>query len=146
MLTKLTEKYNVDNSMLRLEITETALLVEPDKSDAIVTRLRKDGFIVEIDDFGRGYSSLSLLKSIQADVLKIDRSFLCEMRDKKRSRIILETVINMATSLGMEVISEGVETEEQLHSLSAMGCSHFQGYYFSRPVPVDEFEANYVIN
>ena len=80
------------------------------------------------------------------NVLKIDRSFLCEMRDKKRSRIILETVINMATSLGMEVISEGVETEEQLHSLSAMGCSHFQGYYFSRPVPVDEFEANYVIN
>ena len=145
VLTKLTEKYKVDNSMLRLEITETALLVEPDKSDAIVTRLRKDGFIVEIDDFGRGYSSLSLLKSIQADVLKIDRSFLCEMRDKKRSRIILETVINMATSLGMEVISEGVETEEQLHSLSAMGCSHFQGYYFSRPVPVDEFEAKYVI-
>ena len=143
VLTRLVDKYGVDSRMLRLEITETALLVEPDKSDAVVSRLRERGFLVEIDDFGKGYSSLSLLKNIQADVLKIDMGFLREIRDRERSRIILESVINMADSLGMEVITEGVETEQQLHALSEMGCSHFQGYYFSRPIPVDEFELKY---
>ena len=125
---------------------ETALLVEPEKSDAVVSKLRAKGFLVEIDDFGKGYSSLSLLKNIQADVLKIDMSFLREIRDGERSRAILQSVIGMADSLGMDVITEGVETEQQLRALSEMGCSHFQGYYFSRPVPVEEFEARYVRN
>lgn len=140
VLTKLIEKYGVDSSLLRLEITETALLVEPDKSDEVVSSLRKRGFIVEIDDFGKGYSSLSLLKNIQADVLKIDMNFLREIKDKKRSRIILESVINMANALGMSVITEGVETAQQLQAISSMGCSLFQGYYFSKPVPVETFE------
>ena len=144
VLTGLVEKYGVDSRMLRLEITETALLVEPEKSDAVVSKLRAKGFLVEIDDFGKGYSSLSLLKNIQADVLKIDMSFLREIRDGERSRAILQSVIGMADSLGMDVITEGVETEQQLHALSEMGCSHFQGYYFSRPVPVEEFEARYI--
>ena len=143
---RLVDKYGVDSRMLRLEITETALLVEPEKSDAVVSKLRAKGFLVEIDDFGKGYSSLSLLKNIQADVLKIDMSFLREIRDGERSRAILQSVIGMADSLGMDVITEGVETEQQLHALSEMGCSHFQGYYFSRPVPVEEFEARYVRN
>ena len=139
-LTELIEKYGVDSHLLRLEITETALLVEPDKSDSVVSSLRKRGFLVEIDDFGKGYSSLSLLKNIQADALKIDMSFLREIKDKKRSRIILESVINMADALGMEVITEGVETQQQLQDLTAMGCRQFQGYYFSMPVPVEDFE------
>lgn len=143
VLTGLVRKYDVDSSMLRLEITETALLVEPDKSDAIVSKLRQSGFLVEIDDFGKGYSSLSLLKNIQADVLKIDMSFLREIRDRERSRIILKSVISLAESLGMEVITEGVETERQLQALSEMGCSHFQGFYFSHPIPIDEFDAKY---
>ena len=143
-LTRLVDKYGVDSRMLRLEITETALLVEPEKSDAVVSKLRAKGFLVEIDDFGKGYSSLSLLKNIQADVLKIDMSFLREIRDGERSRAILQSVIGMADSLGMDVITEGVETEQQL--LVAMGCGSFQGYYFSRPVPVEEFEARYVRN
>ena len=145
-LTRLVDKYGVDSRMLRLEITETALLVEPEKSDAVVSKLRAKGFLVEIDDFGKGYSSLSLLKNIRADVLKIDMSFLREIRDGERSRAILQSVIGMADSLGMDVITEGVETEQQLRALSEMGCSHFQGYYFSRPVPVEEFEARYVRN
>ena len=143
VLTKLAEQYQVDCSQLRLEITETALLVEPEKSDAIVSRLREKGFLVEIDDFGKGYSSLSLLKDIKADVLKIDMSFLREIRDRERSRIILKSVISMADSLGMDVISEGVETEQQLRMLSEMGCKHFQGYFFSRPITVDEFETKF---
>lgn len=144
VLTGLTEQYGIDSRMLRLEITETALLVEPDKSDAIVSSLRERGFVVEIDDFGKGYSSLSLLKNIRADVLKIDMSFLREIRDRERSRIILKSVIDLADSLGMDVITEGVETEQQLNALSEMGCSHFQGYYFSRPIPVREFERAFV--
>ena len=143
VLTKLVEQYGVDSRLLRLEITESALLVEPDKSDDIVSRLRRRGFLVEIDDFGKGYSSLSLLKNIQADVLKIDMGFLREIRDKGRSRIILNSVIDLAESLGMEVITEGVETQQQLQALSEMGCGLFQGYYFSRPVPVDEFERKF---
>lgn len=143
VLTKLTEKYGVDSSRLRLEITETALLVEPEKSNDVISRLRGKGFLVEVDDFGKGYSSLSMLKNIQADVLKIDMNFLREIKDRERSRIILQSVISLAESLGMDVITEGVETESQLKELSEMGCSHFQGYYFSKPIPVEEFEMKY---
>jgi len=144
VLTGLVDRYGVDSKMLRLEITETALLVDPDKSDSIVSKLRENGFLVEIDDFGKGYSSLSLLKNIEADVLKIDMGFLREIRDSERSRIILKSIICLAESLGMDVITEGVETEQQLRVLSEMGCSYYQGFYFSRPVPVDEFETKFV--
>ena len=143
VLTGLVDTYDIDPRLLRLEITETALLVEPDKSDAIVKKLREKGFLVEIDDFGKGYSSLSLLKNLKADVLKIDMSFLREIEDSERSRIILQSLINLAFSLGMEIITEGVETEQQLQELKKMGCNYFQGFYFSRPIPVDEFEKRY---
>lgn len=140
VLTDLVDRYGVDSRLLRLEITETTLLADPDQSDIIVAKLRQHGFLVEIDDFGRGYSSLSLLKNIKADVLKIDMDFLREIKDRERSRIILRSVIGMADSLGMDVITEGVETEQQFRILSEMGCHHFQGYFFSRPVSVSEFE------
>jgi diguanylate cyclase (GGDEF)-like protein len=140
VLTDLTRRYDVDCRKLRLEITESALLVEPDKSGAIVRKLRDKGFFVEIDDFGKGYSSLSILKSIQADVLKIDMGFLREISNSSRSRTILRSVIDMARSLRMDVICEGVETEQQLEALVSMGCGLFQGFLFSRPVPVAEFE------
>ena len=143
LLTELVDKYGVDSRKLRLEITETALLDEPEKTDEVVSRLQEKDFLVEIDDFGKGHSSLSLLKDIRADVLKIDMSLLREIEKKQRSRIILESVISMANSLGMEVTTEGVETEQQLRSLTAMGCEHFQGFYFSQPIPVEEFEMRY---
>lgn len=140
VLTELIEKYGVESKLLRLEITETALLDNPENSNAIISKLREKGFLIEIDDFGKGYSSLSMLKDIHADVLKIDMSLLQEIESKKRSRIILESVISMADSLGMDVITEGVETETQVMTLSDMGCLYFQGYYFSRPVTVEAFE------
>ena len=140
VLTELIERYDVDSSRLRLEITETALLEEPEKSGMIVSDLQSRGFIVEIDDFGKGHSSLSLLKNIHADVLKIDMSLLNEIESDDRSRIILGSVIDMAGLLGMEVISEGIETVRQLESLRSMGCGNFQGFYFSPHVPVGEFE------
>ncbi len=142
-ITGLVAKYGVDSSRLRLEITETALLGSPDVCDGIVAGLRQQGFLVEIDDFGKGNSTLNLLKDIKADVLKIDMSFLEEIRDNERNRIILKSVIGMADALGMDVITEGVETEDELRLLTEMGCSHFQGYLFSRPVPVAEFEKKF---
>ena len=142
-MTELVEKYGVDSRMLRLEITETALLGRGDKCDALVSDLRQKGFLVEIDDFGKDNSTLSLLKDVNADVLKIDMSFLKEIEENERSRIILQSLIRMADSLGMDVITEGVETEQQLRTLTEMGCNHFQGYFFSRPIPVDEFETKY---
>ena len=142
-LTALVDRYGVDCRTLRIEITETALLAEPEKSITVVSRLREKGFFVEIDDFGSGYSSLSLLKNIQADMLKIDMGFLREINDRERSRVILQSVIDLAESLGMDVLTEGVETQQQLQTLSSMGCGAFQGYYFSRPIPVEEFESKY---
>lgn len=143
VMTELVEKYGVDSSMLRLEITETALLGKSDRYENIVSELRQKGFLVEIDDFGKDNSTLSFLKDIKADVLKIDMSFLQEIKDSERNRIILKSVINMANSLGMDVITEGVETEEQFHELTELGCNHFQGFFFCRPVPVDVFEEKY---
>ena len=143
VLTGLVERYGVDSRLLRLEITETALLVELEKSNSVVSRLRDRGFLVEIDDFGKGYSSLGLLKQIQADVLKIDMSFLREINERQRSRAILQSVIDLAQTLGMEVITEGVETIQQLSVLTEMGCGLFQGFYFSRPIPANAFDAKY---
>ena len=143
VLTELVSRYQVPSRSLRVEITETALLENPDNVNQVIFRLRQKGFLVEIDDFGKGWSSLGLLKDIHADLLKIDMSLIREIENKQRSRIILESITGMAISLGMDVISEGVETEEQLNLVKAMGCRYFQGYYFSRPIPVSEFETKY---
>lgn len=125
------------------EIMESALVKEPERRHPVLSRLQEAGFLIEIDDFGKGQSSLSLLKDIRADILKLDMGFLRETENRKRGQIILRTVITMANKLGMQVIAEGIETEKQLRSLSSMGCNHFQGYYFSRPIPVADFENKY---
>ncbi|MBQ6401998.1 MAG: GGDEF domain-containing protein [Firmicutes bacterium] len=140
VLTDLVKKYGVDSSRLGIEITETALVDDMEEVNAILGRLQEAGFSIEIDDFGKGYSSLSMLKDVRADLLKIDREFLRETENESRSRIILNAIIGMAESLDMKVIVEGVETEEQLKTLYAMGCRRFQGYYFSRPLPAREFD------
>lgn len=143
VLTGLTERYGVDSSVLRLEITETALLEDPEESSRVISALREKGFLVEIDDFGKGYSSLSTLKDVPADILKIDMSLLREIENKERSRIIIESVIHLANSLGMDIVAEGLESLSQLHSLTSMGCSNFQGYLFSRPLSIAAFERNF---
>ena len=141
VLTGLCRKYGVTTDRLRVEITETALIEDVEAQNRIVEKLHDAGFIVEIDDFGKGYSSLSLLKDIHADVLKIDMGFIRGESNTYRSRIILGSVIDMAEQLNMDVITEGVETAEQVRTLKDMGCDCFQGFYFSRPIPVPDFEA-----
>ena len=102
--------------------------------------LREYGFTVEMDDFGSGYSSLNMLKDMPVDVLKIDMVFLGKTDDHKKSKIILSSIVDMANNLDMPQITEGVETKEQFDMLKEMGCKLFQGYFFSKPVPLEEFE------
>lgn len=139
-LSRLCKKYGVDPASLRVEITEAALAADIERESSVTERLHEAGFSVEIDDFGKGSSSLSLLKDVHADTLKIDMGFLHGRENRARSRIIIRSVIEMAKNLGMDVITEGVETKDQVEALAEIGCRRFQGYYFSKPVPVFEFE------
>ncbi len=99
------------------------------------------GVKISIDDFGTGYSSLAYLKTLPLDILKIDRSFVEEATEDESSAAIVDTIIAIADHLGLEVIAEGVETQGQLEFLQAKGCGQYQGYYFSKPLPVEQFEA-----
>ena len=141
----LVEKYDIDPKLLKLEITETALMSDFNKNMVIIKRLQKYGFDIEIDDFGSGYSSLNMLKDISADVLKIDMGFLRASENEVKGQDILESIIGLANKLGMRGITEGVEKKTQVDMLYDMGCKMFQGYYFSKPIPVDEFEKKYNI-
>lgn len=143
--TGLINKYGIAASNLHLEITETTLMTDFEKNMNIIHKLQDVGFRVEIDDFGSGYSSLNMLKDISADVLKIDMGFLRKSENEVKGQDILESIITLAGKIGMDVITEGVETKKQLDMLTMMGCHEFQGYYFSKPVPVSEFEEKYLV-
>ncbi len=141
--TGLVEQYDIDPKLLNIEITETAVTSDVNKCAKLIMELQESGFKVEIDDFGSGYSSLNMLKDINADVLKIDMGFLRKTENQKRAQVILNYTIDMAHELGMGVVTEGVETQEQLDFLKEMGCETFQGFYFDRPMPVECFEEKY---
>ena len=100
---------------------------------------------MEIDDFGSGYSSLNTLKDIEVDAIKLDRIFLKETSHKEKSKVIMDNTIIMSKQLGIKVVSEGVETKEQVDYLADAGCDVFQGYYFDRPISVTAFEEKYLI-
>lgn len=143
-LVTLVERYKINPRSLHLEITETAVMENPKEQLPLINRLRSYGFIVEIDDFGSGYSSLNTLKDLSADVLKIDMGFLSKTGASERSLTILKMIIALAKSLEMEVITEGVETREQVDFLTEFGCDVFQGYYFAKPMQVSDFETQYL--
>lgn len=142
-LTKIVEKYQIDAKKLRLEITESVLMSDVEKLLNITRKLHSAGFLIEIDDFGKGYSSLSMLKDIDVDVLKIDMEFLRETEHTEKSRIILSSIIEMSQKLGIDIITEGVESKAQMEHLQELGCYMYQGYYFAKPISVAEFEAKY---
>ena len=143
VLTGLVKKYGISPSRLNLEITETAVIMDLQNQVKLLDKLRDFGFLVEMDDFGSGYSSLNMLKDISVDVLKIDMGFLQKSQNDKKSRLILEKIIVLAKELGMKVVTEGVENVHQIDFLSEFGCDLFQGFYFSRPIPVSDFEERY---
>ena len=137
----LTKEFALDPSKLRIEITETVMMTDVENRMKVLDDLRKEGFIVEMDDFGSGYSSLNLLKDMPVDVLKIDMRFLTSNSDDVKARTILQNIINLSEDLGMFSLTEGVETKKQLEMLSEMGCKLFQGYYFAKPLPLNEFDS-----
>lgn len=140
VLTNLVEKYHILPEKLRLEITETALMDDVERNLSTIQELREAGFIVEIDDFGSGYSSLNTLKDITADVVKLDMKFLQKCKDEERSKTILKAMVELVKKLDMQVIVEGVETREQLELLKEYECDAFQGYYLMRPMDIINFE------
>lgn len=139
-ITGLVERYKINPKNLKLEITETAFVLDVDKQMALVRRLQEYGFIIEIDDFGSGYSSLNSLKDINVDVLKMDMKFFEKSAEENRSEKIVRSVIRLANELGMPVVAEGVETEEDLEMLKRVGCQIVQGYYYSKPLSIDDYE------
>lgn len=136
-------KYNVPSSYLEFEITESLII----ESEAVITRFIDNakalGYQCSIDDFGSGYSSLNVLKTIQADALKIDKEFFSE-KGGKRKETIIEFIIMLAHELGMKTIAEGVETKDQVDYLRELGCDMIQGFYYSKPITVSEFEKMYL--
>ena len=140
-LSELLETYQLPPSLLKVEITESAYAESNDKIIRTVKQLREEELLVMMDDFGSGYSSLNMLKSIAVDVLKLDMRFL-EIDDKEEEKGvgILESVVNMARLMNMPIIVEGVETQKQESYLLKMGCRYSQGYYYYRPMPPQDFE------
>lgn len=139
-LVDLREKYQLPSQYLELEITESAYTEDPEQIITITRQLREAGFVILMDDFGTGYSSLNMLKDIQIDVLKLDMGFLKSSDYSAKGGNILTAILKMAESLKMQTIAEGVETEEQVEFLKSIGCKYVQGFYYSKPLPVDEFE------
>lgn len=137
---RLIQKYGITPDQLHIEITETAFAENPDLLISNTNKLRELGFQVEMDDFGSGYSSLHMLKEVPVDRIKLDLHFLTSSGDQKKSRTIVGCMIQMVELLEMKMIAEGVETVEQAEFLRNRGCPEMQGYYFFKPMPVEEFE------
>ena len=136
------DEYRLEPSDLMLEITESAYTGSSDPVIETALALREMGFMIEMDDFGTGYSSLGMLNRLPIDALKLDMSFVrTAFAGEKRDTRIIQLILDIAKILGVPVIAEGVETEEQLLALKDLGCDLAQGYFFSRPVPGDEFDS-----
>ena len=132
-------KYDVPAKYLRVEITESAIMGSSEQVNDMIQRLHKYGYIVEMDDFGSGYSSLNVLKDIEMDIIKLDMLFLSEESNNARGGTILSAVVRMAKWLKVPVIAEGVETLKQADFLRSIGCTYIQGYLYSRPLPEDQY-------
>ena len=143
VLTGLVKKYDIHVPDLKLEITESAFSIDMVRQLEVIEKLQEMGFIIEMDDFGSGYSSLNSLKDVPVNVLKMDMIFMAKSDRYKRSEDILQMIVAMANKLNMPVIAEGVETKEQADFLSGIGCEIIQGYYYAMPMPVEEFDRLY---
>nr|MDE5854158.1 GGDEF domain-containing phosphodiesterase [Ruminococcus sp.] len=133
----LIEKYKIPIHLLEAEITES---IDAEDTSGVVNKMKKIGFTMLMDDFGSGYSSLNMLKTTPFDVLKIDRNFLSEFMESDKGRKIIAHTISMTQDIGLDVIAEGVETNEQAQFLSRCGCDTAQGFYYSKPILVEEFD------
>lgn len=140
---KLLKEYKFNPRRLKIEFTEDGITNDKKNASAIFERLKAFGFEIGIDDFGHGHSSLNMLKDINADILKMDMVLLQQDKNPKRSEIILNFISQISHALGMRLISEGVENSDQLKMLKNLGCDYYQGFLFSLPLAVDDFEKKY---
>ncbi len=138
-LDEIRQMYNVPVEKIRIEITESAVVEGSDYISDVVTKLQECGYIVEMDDFGSGYSSLNVLKDIDFDIIKLDMKFMSNEKRNERGSTILSSVVGMSAKLNMTIIAEGVETELQADFLRDIGCEIIQGYFYSKPIPEAEF-------
>jgi len=138
------EKHGVSMKHIELEITEGSLIEDIDKTLEMLNELKDLGFQLTIDDFGTGYSSLAYLKKLPIDKLKIDQSFIRKCVSDPVDAALVKSIISMAHNLNMNCIAEGVEDEEQFHFLQEQECNEIQGFYFSKPLVVQDFQAMYL--
>lgn len=138
IVSSMLEKYNLSPSRLILEVTESTALKNLDRSIELLNAFTQAGITVSIDDFGTGYSNLLMLSVLPAKELKIDKSFVMSMLENEKSRKLVETIINIARTMEMNVVAEGIETEEQQAVLTSLGCDYLQGFLFSRPLPAEQ--------
>jgi EAL domain-containing protein (putative c-di-GMP-specific phosphodiesterase class I) len=135
------EKYNIPPKYIEIEFTETCCMENEIKIKELLNNIKEHGIKASLDDFGTGYSSINMLKNMNFNMLKLDKSFLSENKeDEEREKIILTNIIKMAKSLSLEIVSEGVETIEQADYLKYLKCDYAQGYLFDRPLSVEDFE------
>jgi EAL domain-containing protein (putative c-di-GMP-specific phosphodiesterase class I) len=149
---EIVDSYNIDHSLIDFELTESATIDNQESIQPILEELKSSGFKISMDDFGIGYSSFSLLKNIPFDTLKIDKSFVDNITSTSQEQsqvfkdnIIIKHIISMSNELGYKCIAEGAETESQVEKLKQLGCKVIQGYFFSKPLPIEEFETRYLI-
>jgi EAL domain-containing protein (putative c-di-GMP-specific phosphodiesterase class I) len=143
-LSRILSSTGLDPRYLELEMTESLLLHNAEENIAVLRKLGQDGVRIAVDDFGTGYSSLSYLRQLPIDTLKIDRSFVRDLETDPEDAAIIQAVVAMAHSLGLQVTAEGVETHGQLEALAGIGCDEYQGYLFSKPLPAMELAARFL--
>lgn len=137
----LADQYAIPHGLLEVELTESVMFGQETLFLTVLEELHHHGFILSMDDFGAGYSSLGLLKNLPVDVLKIDRSFFSSNQDKLREKSIIESIMALAKKLGIYTVAEGVEEQQHIDLLREVGCDMVQGYYYARPMPADQFDA-----
>jgi diguanylate cyclase (GGDEF)-like protein len=143
IITEIVDSYKVPHNLIELELTESAFLQNKQMLIDTVVRLRKYGFLVSMDDFGAGYSSLNSLKDLPLDTVKLDGELFRMTDEVERGLCVIRNTITMAKDLHMKVVAECIETKEQVEFLCTVGCDIIQGYYFAKPMPADQFEKRY---
>lgn len=133
------QRHGLSPSQLVLEVTESAMMDDPERALQVLRQLSEIGIRLSIDDFGTGYSSLAYIKQLPVQEIKIDRSFVMDMESTHNDQVIVRTTVNMCHDLGLDVVAEGVETASACEALRDLGCDYLQGYYLSRPLPYDQF-------
>ena len=146
-LVSIVDHYGVDHKYIDFELTESATYENMEHMIGVLEELRKRGFKISMDDFGTGYSSLSLLTQMPIDTLKIDKSFVDKVaaeNERKEDIIVLRHIISLAKELGFVCLAEGAESKNQVDRLRDLGCEIIQGYYYSKPIPLSEYEEKYL--